>query len=199
MSALTESLQRILKWLKLNYPKVSSFHYAGLTNEQIEELTKDLPFRLTKEVYELYQWSNGTLHGDGFFPFLVFYSLQESLDFYYCTVKYETDDNLLMSPRNSLIIFSWYKSFFYIVCDNQEKESSPIWLVHMGAEPVICYTSLTNLMLMIAECYETGAYYINQEGFLEEDRAKSASIFCKYNPGIKNGMMEKSYYDNKHK
>jgi hypothetical protein len=186
MSALTEALERILNWLQLNYPKVASFPYPGLTNEQIEQLIKYLPFRLTKEVYELYQWRNGTLHGDGFFPFLVFYSLQESLDFYYRTLKYEPDDNLLMSPRHSLIIFRWDKSFFYIVCDNKEKESSPVWEVNLSDSPIIAYTSLTSLMCMIAECYETGAYYINKEGFLDEDRTKSEPIFRKYNSDIKN-------------
>jgi len=56
MLALTEALERILNWLQMNYPGVASFPYRGLISEQIEQLVKYLPFRLTREVYELYQW-----------------------------------------------------------------------------------------------------------------------------------------------
>ncbi|MBE9208123.1 SMI1/KNR4 family protein [Nostoc sp. LEGE 06077] len=186
MSLLTQTLERILVWLQANCPSVASFPYPGLTNEQIQELTKDLPFKLPREVKELYQWRNGTLHGQGFFPFSVFYSLEESLDFYYKTVKYQPDDTLLMASRNSLILFSTDKSFFFVVADEENNNTSQVWVVYTGDHPVICYTSLTNLILMMADCYESGAYYVGSSGFLEEGRTKSDSFFCKYHPGIEN-------------
>jgi HEAT repeat protein len=36
------------------------------------------------------------------------------------------------------------------------------------------------MLLAIAECYETEAYYLNQQGFLEENEFKVASILRKY-------------------
>ena len=48
----------------------------------------------------------------------------------------------------------------------------------------MAYSSLTNMMLTIAECYETGAYYLSEDGFVEENKAKAAKILKKYNPDI---------------
>ena len=184
MSLVIETLGKIEKWLQLNCPSVASFPYPGLTNGQIEELTKNLPFKLPKEVQELYTWKNGTRHGDGFFPFHVFYSLEESLGFNHNIVDY-WDEAQSMS-LHSLVLFSENKSFFFTVGSCEEKESSPIWVMHMGDEPVICFQSLASLLLMMAECYKTGAYYIDSKGYLEEDTIKSSLIFSKYNPDIKN-------------
>lgn len=39
---------------------------------------------------------------------------------------------------------------------------------------------------MMAECYETDAYYVDSKGYLEEDIKKSSLIFSRYNPDIKN-------------
>lgn len=36
----------------------------GLSRDEIEDLVKDLPFKIPSEVYELYQWRNGARDGD---------------------------------------------------------------------------------------------------------------------------------------
>jgi hypothetical protein len=54
-------------------------------------------------------------------------------------------------------------------------------------EGILCYSSLTNLLLMVAECYETGAYYFHKPstyGSWREDFSKSEPIFHKYHPGL---------------
>ncbi|MBV6628163.1 MAG: SMI1/KNR4 family protein [Rivularia sp. (in: Bacteria)] len=184
MSLVRTTSERVEKWLKLNQPSVASFPYPGLTSQEIQDLTKNLPFKLPKEVQELYQWHNGTRHGHGFFPFHVFYSLEECLGFNQSIVDY-WDDAQSMS-LHSLILFSIDKSFFFTVGSCEEKESSSIWVMHMGNEPVVCFQSLTHLLLMMAECYKTGAYYVNDKGYLEEDTAKSTLVFKIYNPDIQN-------------
>jgi hypothetical protein len=53
---------------------------------------------------------------------------------------------------------------------------------------ILCYSSLTNLLLMVAECYETGAYYFHRPssyGYWKEDFSKSEPIFRKYHTGLK--------------
>lgn len=186
MSLLTEALERILNWLQVNCPSIALFPYPGLAHEQIEQLTKNLPFQLPSEICELYNWRNGTLHGHGFFPFSVFYSLEEAILYNKQEVKYwqEGDDPIALCR---LIIFSHNGSFFFVVCEKEEKQSVPIWVEHTGQQPVICYANLTSLILMIAECYETGAYYVDStKTFLKEDTTKSDKIFRKYNPNIQN-------------
>jgi SMI1 / KNR4 family (SUKH-1) len=59
MSELTESLESIRSWLEQNQPYEFSRLRAGLSRDQIDELVKDLPFKVPEEVYELYQWHDG--------------------------------------------------------------------------------------------------------------------------------------------
>ncbi|BBD66073.1 hypothetical protein NIES4072_02480 [Nostoc commune NIES-4072] len=63
MSELT-NVQYILNWLKSTNHDLFDCYNPGLTLQQTDEITKDLPFSLSEEVYELYQWRNGTLKRD---------------------------------------------------------------------------------------------------------------------------------------
>lgn len=61
MSALTNALERILNWWKKNgYEEVVSNLQSGLNSAEIEEIVKYLPFKLPHEVWEIYQWRNGS-------------------------------------------------------------------------------------------------------------------------------------------
>ena len=81
MSELTNALDRILNWFQNNKPSTIDSLQPGLTVEEIEEKVKDLPFRLTQEVYELYQWRNGMIdNGSYFFRYYRFISLEETLE-----------------------------------------------------------------------------------------------------------------------
>ncbi|MEH1969991.1 hypothetical protein [Nostoc sp.] len=68
MSLLTDALDRVLNWFQ-DHEDLEFAHFEslelGLTYEEIEEKVTDLlPFRLPKEVYELYQWGNGACIGE---------------------------------------------------------------------------------------------------------------------------------------
>jgi hypothetical protein len=45
-----------------------------------------------------------------------------------------------------------------------------------GGEPERRYRSLTEMMFAWAECYERGAFRVDDEGYLEEDRARFEEI-----------------------
>ncbi|MEH1934323.1 MAG: hypothetical protein V7L14_11495 [Nostoc sp.] len=88
MSLLTDALDRILNWLQQKKPFYASSLQPGLVYEEIEEKVKSLPFRLPREVYELYQWRNGMCCiGKGekiaqFFHGYTFLSLENAIDQY---------------------------------------------------------------------------------------------------------------------
>ena len=65
MSLLTDALEIILNWLQQNKPSYASSLQPGLVYEEIEQKVKNLPFRLPREVYELYQWRNGVCISKG--------------------------------------------------------------------------------------------------------------------------------------
>jgi hypothetical protein len=178
MSELIKALEIIRNWLQKNYPSMGKFPHSGLKLTRIQELTKNLPFQLAEEIYELYQWRNGTLHDRGFFPFMTFYPLEESLK-----ISQFQIEGKKFYPYG-LILFSTDRNFYYI--KNRDEESHTIWRFN-ERENEICYLSLTNLILAIAQCYETGAYYVKHGTrlkYLQEDKTKSELIFSKYHPDL---------------
>lgn len=65
MTATKDNLKRIWNCLVTKAPEITSLLQPGLKREKIDEITKDLPFKLPEEVYELYQWRNGLSNGIG--------------------------------------------------------------------------------------------------------------------------------------
>ncbi len=173
MSDLTNALDRILDWFQNNKPSTIDSLQPGLTTEEIESKVKDLPFRLTQEVYELYQWRNGMIDdGSCFFRYYRFLPLEET--------------NLCEEAWGLSLPFGWFPlfefegEFFAAVGAEENTENSLILHTYEGID--IIYRSLTNMMLYIAECYETGVYYIGESGELEENRIAAKNILLKYNP-----------------
>ena len=157
MSELTNALDRILNWFENNKPSTIESLQPGLTIEEIEEKAKDLPFRLTQEVYELYQWKNGMIDdGSCFFECYRFL------------------------PFGWLPIFEFEGDYSAVICAEEKTESSLILDIYEDTN--IAHQSLTNMMCCIAECYETGAYYIGESGNLEENEVAAKNILLKYNP-----------------
>jgi hypothetical protein len=74
---------------------------------------------------------------------------------------------------------------------NKPCDQAPIYCLRQGVDDVyeedasgiLCYSSLTNLLLMVAECYRTGAYYL--DSYWKEDLRKSELIFNKFHKGLK--------------
>lgn len=182
MSKLTQALSEIISWLQINNPEAISRFRQGLSINQIEEITSYFPFMIPKEVSELYQFSNGGIVlGD---YDLIMYSLESALENSYHWESYKETPS---SDNQILTIFHGDgHDVYYALCDKEEKKSSPIWCAFSGLKSSIYASSLTNLMLTVAECYQTGAYYtkFDEQGDLEIeiDLNKFEKIFQKYNP-----------------
>jgi len=82
--SVVPALDRIKQWAEQHDPEFVTVLQPGLKRQEIDALTRDLPFALAEEVYELYQWHNGQEFGDfklgihqtRFYPFM---PLQEAL------------------------------------------------------------------------------------------------------------------------
>ena len=177
MSELTNALNIILNWFQYNKPSIVDALQPGLTIEEIEEKVKDLPFRLTQEVYELYQWRNGMIDdGSCFFTAFRFFSLEEAIE----------ESQIMKEAWGLSLPFGWFPlfefegEFFAVVGAEENTENSPI--LHTYHDIDISYRNLTNMMLYIAECYETGAYYIGDSRFIEENEVAVIDILQKYQP-----------------
>ena len=194
MSKLKQSLEKILAWQKINRPEYAAKFQPGLTEEEIEEKLKDIPFRLPREVYQLYQWRNGStfdyfLPGAGF----IFLPLERAIEEYEVNAEIHSTnleyygDDFGWNPYYFPIFFEWIENFFVIGSDKQQEESPVIYyFIEDGSHDIFC-SSLTKMIQVISECYDTGAYYITEEAgrqFLEEDEVKVAQVLGKYNPEL---------------
>lgn len=190
MSSLTDALNQIQVWLQSNYPAVADSITSGLSLEEIQEITRTLPFSLPDEVYELYQWSRGhapetqTIYTHIFgepYEEMAFCSLETAIEILpifedkveECAVKYV---GRLLFP-----IFQTDASNLCVVGDWDNKKSSPIIFVSEINEIKNAYTSLTSMMLTLADCFEAGAVSFDEEGYRNWNAEKFASIYLKHN------------------
>jgi HEAT repeat protein len=189
MSPLTDALNRIETWFVKNQPKFALGLQPGLKREEIDEIVTQFPFPLPEELYELYEWHNGCKSFGYVIPhYDNFFSLQQVLACYQDYLSWDSEWN-----PHWLSILDGNGDYRYAVVVGEE--TAPVWYIdpECGIEE-ICWNSLTDLMLAAAECYETNAYYISNEGYLEEDKQKVAEIQRKYNyRGTENFSSDESY------
>jgi hypothetical protein len=190
MSILTEALERIFKHFQQHRPELASLFKPGLTIGEIQSQMENLPFRLSEEIYELYQWRNGVDFRNfyasvasvscnpypdiNFIPGLHFLPLEEAIEGYkefeegkedfgsYYT--YNTDDiEIIQKP--------WFPIFdaedlgcLLVFGNSVHVKDLPLMYCDLGQGylPEVQYTNLTSFMLVVAECYETNAYYLEK-------------------------------------
>lgn len=194
---LSQALERIWNWFQVNALAMLTFLQPGLTRGQIDAQVQDLPFQLPEEVYQLYQWHNGS-SAEQYIEFLPQYrllSLEDAIAQYQMTVEIWVDSSETEKCDDG---WSWVErwfplfavdgNFYMIEGPSQPKTTAPI--IHFskyGDNHLIC-NSLTEIMLVIAECLETGAYFFPQSEsgdtylYLDKDETREAQIWLKHQP-----------------
>lgn len=196
-SELTNALNRILSWIERHEPSWIEYLYPGLSKDEIDDLVRDLPIQFPPELYELYQWRNGAVEGDEWkgtawiFHSWTFRPLQEvvaglrressryqtnnivSIDiikFYFEKFNYLNIFYHISWEDNGCVLINNILNFCPIIF--QRLEEGELTLLEK-------YTSLTSMMLTIAECYEAGAYFIGD--YISRNPEKEYQIWRKYN------------------
>ncbi|MBE9226739.1 SMI1/KNR4 family protein [Phormidium sp. LEGE 05292] len=186
MSALTDALNRIMKWLQQNSPICASSFQSGLSPAEVEKKLGELPFCVSREVHELYQWRNGTNDRCGVFVYHYLLDLdtalqysQEFNDSYWLEVREEDGDPLYL-----FLIFDFEGEYFAVTGSSSPNDAAPVFHVGDDCSVKFAFTNLTNMMLALAECYETGVYAVTSYEDVEvTDEAKFGEIRRKHNPG----------------
>jgi SMI1 / KNR4 family (SUKH-1) len=164
----------------------------GLTLEEIEEKTQDLPFQLSGEVKELYQWRNGGaslffsnyLKSEGLYLF----SLEKAIEFTreLKTVSIVTEVLEQNQITHALCIFRDFEGWLPFL-DCCHEYTSPVLVTTDDQSLRFDYTSLTNMVLTAVECYEREILTFNQFGGIHLDKdikqeRAYMSVFKKNNP-----------------
>ncbi|MBD2450776.1 SMI1/KNR4 family protein [Nostoc sp. FACHB-152] len=193
MTGLTAAIERIMNWLQQYQPEFAASFLPGLTREQIQEQTKDLPGLIPEEIYELYQYRNGTLEEmkSTVYPVFHFLPLDEAVQIFPAFFDpHETDYSYLYENKCLFPFLRDNCSHCAVLLDEHKQLSSPVVDIADDGDISLMYQSLTSMMLTIADYLETGVCYLDDEGFLvtdEKDKQdeKMIEIFLKYNPGIR--------------
>ena len=186
MSTLTDALNRIMAWLQEHSPTCTSGFQPGLSSEAIEEKLSQLPFCVSQEVYEFYQWRNGNPYC-GAFVYHCQLDLDLALEYsqginddYWLSVRTKDGDPLFLFP-----LFDFDGEYFAVSGSDRLNSITPVF--HIGCDDGsvrFAFINLTNMMLAIAECYETGVYAVTSEGYITvRDKNQFGEIRRKYNPG----------------
>lgn len=167
MSALTNALDRIRNWLQHNIPESVARLPPGLTPGEIQEIAKDLPFTLPREICELYQWSRGyksnEIDSDPFiFNQFALLSLEEAVNIYREKLKRLNDYYQYGGfPKDNPSRFQVFFCIFgeiegYVVIDSNLENCEVILSYWDSDERIGHYSSLTSMMLTFAESFERG-------------------------------------------
>ncbi|MBD2090820.1 SMI1/KNR4 family protein [Microcoleus sp. FACHB-1515] len=190
-SSLIFALGRLLNWLEINAPAIAQSLQPGLTREQIETQLQALPFRPPEEVYQFYQWRNGssievTVEGKShqtsieLLPIHRLLSLEEAIDEYttFCEIYSDRADS-----NHYLPLLADSANYYLAKGDNRSTTATIFSSNVYSDEFCFEFDSLADFIQAIAECFETGAYYLElNDTWFNWNNAKEKQIWLKYQP-----------------
>jgi hypothetical protein len=210
---IIQGLDRIAQWAKM-HPEQDAELVPGISSVEIEKILKGFPFKIPTELRQLYEHGYTSMSSG---PNLSrFWDIKKSINDYedFWTSNRIPQNELTESGRQYLSCYKgfldaeWHikntdlyppdgcnlpigygdgKEIYYVRCYKEEKDYSPVLVKGVGLPLVVYTSSLTDLILAWAECFEAGAYQSvfdeeNKFYYLEEDWDKIDSIFNKQNP-----------------
>ncbi|OUL26499.1 hypothetical protein BV378_12500 [Nostoc sp. RF31YmG] len=190
--------------------KSASLLQPGLSRAEIDSFIGDSNLQFPQEIYELYQWRNGGMVNEwdyvglfdiyhnsdvfgpwGFIPFQGVVNKYISKSNCYANKEPEIFKRISAFPCISdfqnpaaLEMFRGHESCLtgYVYKDESYKYYPVVFRDFKGGCDTVLrlYSSLTNMMMTLAESYET-AYYIGDDGYLRKNTNQVLEIWRKYN------------------
>lgn len=164
-----------MNWLYENGPERAETFQPGLSRTEIDYLIRALPIQLTEELYEIYQWRNGSTDWNNtnslVSPTLEFMPLEEAIKHFYdlsnSFTEIHSSNEAYFCDRFLFPVICENSSCYYaVMLENEKKISSPVIDISGEGDLDIVFSSLMEMMKTLAEYCETGTYYIDSEGFL---------------------------------
>lgn len=178
---LEQALERIFTWHKQRGRKVVDLLQPGLTAQMIT--VRKVPIVLRADVVQLYMWHNGTrvsqeyvLNEHYFTPGYYLLSLDDALDAYHSCIA-NTDWQKCWFP----ILTSGGGDFYGV---DHAQQGRVIHYFRDYPNHPVHYLNITTLMQTVAECYESGAYSLDDRGFFLVNTDAERKIASQFNPGL---------------
>lgn len=211
---ISSALDKLLLQLtRLRLPVAHQLQ-PGLTREEIDAVTSPLPFQLPAELYHLYMWHNGALPQSGLadgesmflsdlghllpYSLYPFVPLEQALEYsqYFNEedylnnfwIDYE-DEEVNFERRQDYLYFSLFSdpgdSDYIVLCTAAERQKAPVvyWSSEEGA-PILIHRSLCDMIATMTACYESGAWYIGEDGDVKVNYKMERDINQRLNPDL---------------
>jgi HEAT repeat protein len=165
----------------------------GLTATEWAAHLANYPGSLPAEVVELYQWRNGSTSAMPceLLPMHRWLSLAEALEQYQLVLAGLQDDDAPDDLAGNWLPILLEDANFYLVLVTQP-DQSPVVYRSESQDVVAEFDSLTSMMMAIADCWETGTYYLagtEDWPYVDSDDVKETKIWLNYQPQQQAEMM----------
>ena len=188
---MSESLRHFESVLAEHVPAALAALQAGLSEEQIDELSQDFGVRLSDEVKSLYRWRNGSppdphaqiIPGHRFVP------LEEALQTRHGILRQVSDASFVQRVVFAIVAGhrSAWVNIFEDGCgdgyffDPARRRRRCAFFYHFAE--ITCYRyfpSLKNFLAGAADCYTSGVYRSRRDGRLEADAEREFELWRNY-------------------
>jgi SMI1 / KNR4 family (SUKH-1) len=189
MSLLIQPLNQIMTWLEQNIPEYAQSFQPGLSVSMLTKISETLGFSLPPELYDLYQWHNGTPEVGDIGTYLGafhFSPLEEIVQIYQEDYGGIDGDFFILENGCPLFPFSENQGRYYSITVPQDssQEAYNIVVTLTDGDHYIVYESLVSMMNTLAECYETKAFYLDEEGNISEHSEQVIALLKKHNASV---------------
>ncbi len=183
---LTDSLNYILDWHRKNNTPAARLLQPGLSEGEILGMLEALPFKISREFVELYEWHNGTAIGEegedtSLFEIHRFLPLEEAIENFQAAYP---------EVKDSYDLSDWVQVFQDVTSDGygvtggaQMLDHTPVVLLMEGDVQKV-FSSLANMMETVAAALKQGAMGWEDEE-METDFFAWGELAKRMNPEIK--------------
>jgi hypothetical protein len=191
--SLIASLDRIMSWMIANQPIYAESFLPGLSRQEIDSICEVIPGCLSEDIYQLYQWRNGTNeeYWRWMWNFHLHYQpLQEVVETCLAIIEIGSDDigddGCKFDGKYIFPFFHLEKNYYCTLISEGISESSVIVDLYAGGgvmDIVLAFNSLTCMLEMLAEGLDTGVFFLDEGNDFAWDQNKNdvQMLFYKYN------------------
>ena len=197
MNSITVNFQTIVeKQKRIGYDFPKNLNLPASIS-LIEQTQKRLGLTFSKELIELYLFANGTSRTEkplgmiGLIPIHIFMDLA-SAEYYYSTdIEFEDLFEIWDSgfkPRDKLFPFledSSGNCYWVDLNESTPNHGKIFWTNTYPDSPAYKFNSLTSMFETIAQAYKSGVFFVDSDGYLDQDYDRWGLVARENNPGIK--------------
>ncbi|NJK64843.1 MAG: HEAT repeat domain-containing protein [Synechococcaceae cyanobacterium SM2_3_1] len=173
-------------------PSLADSFLPGLAQEEIQRAVYDLHLYVPNEIYELYRWRNGksafnTACEGVHFSYLWLLPFTLALEKYHELKRYPYNETPICFEGKSLFPFAEFDDdiLTVLMTDKSSESSQVLWIPSESvSKPQLMYSNLTSMALTLSESYESGAFFVDGDGFIDSIDVKTAEILRRHNPDI---------------